>query len=221
MRKEPLKSFIVDHLKNLLHVSVDKLKYFFSYLDRSKTNCLNHQQAHFCNTIRSFLRMEPKIRFQQQNYVGEIYDLEIEGDGYCTSGAMIQKDFKISIENPSWQQASYLYIPDLFFQQINRDCEWQNLKPASNIWQEIIQTQITFGKPSIICIDRNKNECVSGDTRILTYHGIVPISSKKDEIVSVWNGTRFTDVMIVRTGQEKKFLKIHFSNGIYGTTQKN
>jgi ribonucleotide reductase alpha subunit len=43
---------------------------------------------------------------------------------------------------------------------------------------------------------------------------VVPISSKKDEIVSVWNGTRFTDVMIAQTGHEKQFLKIHFSNGL-------
>lgn len=213
MRKEPLTSFIDDHLKNLLHISVDKLKYFFSYLDRSNTNRFNHQQAHFCYTIRSLLGIDP-VHFQKQTYVGEIYDLDVEGDGYCTSGAMIQKDFKISIGNHLWQHASYLYVPDLFFQQINRDCEWENQKPVSDIWQDIIQTQIALGKPSIICIDRNKNECVSGDTRILTYHGIVPISSKRDEIVSVWNGTRFTDVMITRTGHEKKFLKMHLSNGL-------
>lgn len=214
MRKESLMSFIDDHLRNMLHVSVDKLKYFFSYLDRSNTIRFNHQQAHFFYTIRSFLENEQSNCFQKQNYVGDVYDLDVEGDGYCTSGAMIQKDYKVSIENSNWHQASYLYVPDLFFQQINRHCEWEHERQVNDIWQQVIHAQLATGKPSILCIDRNKNECVSGDTRILTYHGVVPIYSKKDDIVSVWNGTRFTDVMITRTGHEKKFLKIHFSNGM-------
>jgi len=212
IQKGPLRSFIANHLKNLLYISAHKLRYFFSYLDRAGSNRLNHEQSHFCNTLRSFLMEETVI--QKQNYIGEIYDLEIEGGGFCTAAAMVQKDFKTAIGNQSWQQASYLYIPDRFFQHINRECEWDNKRQVSDMWQEIIASQIQTGQPSILCEDRNKNECVSGDTRILTRNGIVAISSKKDEIVSVWNGTHFTDVMITRTGNEKKFLRIHLSNGL-------
>lgn len=212
IKKEPLLSFIGNHLKDLLHISIHKLKYFFSYLDRAGSNRLSHEQSHFCNTLRSFLMEETII--QRQNYIGEIYDLDMEGDGFCTAAAMVQKDFKTAIGNQSWQQASYLYIPDRFFNYINRDCEWDNQRQVSDMWQEIVATQVQTGKPSILCDDRNKNECVSGDTRILTRNGIVTISSKKDEIVSVWNGSHFTDVMITRTGHEKKFLRIHLSNGL-------
>ena len=209
-QKHVLTVFIDKQLHQLLHICRNKLQYFFSYLDRKKKNCLSHTQFHFCNTLRSFLHMDNTQR--QLNYVGDIYDIDMEGDGFCTSNAIVKKDFKVGLDSRHLPGVSLLYLSDSFFQQINR--EGSHEQNVSEIWQDIVSSQIHSGKPSIICVDRNKNECVSGDTRILTHDGVVPISSKKDEIVSVWNGTHFTDVMITRTGCEKKFLKIHLSNGL-------
>jgi hypothetical protein len=212
IKKDILTEFINQCVFDLLYISVEKLKYFFSYIDRVNNGQirLDHKQSHFCDTLRFFINRENN-NIQQHNYIGDIYDIEVEGDGFCTSQTIIKKDFKVSIENRNLDNFSYLYIPDVFFQKINiEDGENQ----TSKVWQEIVRDQLKNGKPSIVCVDRNKNECVSGDTRILTYNGIVSISSKKDEIVSVWNGTHFTDVMITQTGYEKKFLKFHFSNGM-------
>jgi ribonucleotide reductase alpha subunit/uncharacterized protein YqgQ len=220
VQKEALTLFINQHLKNLLYVSRDKMKYFFSYLDRVEQNRLDHEQSHFCNAIRFFLENEDDhLGIQKHHYIGDIYDIDIDGDSFCTPGAIVKKDFNVSLENRHMKGAAYLYVPDLFFQKINiaTDSQWEGTKEVSDIWQEIVQSQIQYGKPSIICVDRNKNECVSGDTRILTNNGIVPISSKKDEIISVWNGGHFTDVMITRTGHEKKFLNVYFSNGMHLT----
>lgn len=55
---------------------------------------------------------------------------------------------------------------------------------------------------------------VAGHTRILTRQGIVPISSRKDEIVSVWNGEVFVDTMIREMGGVSKSFRIHFSHGL-------
>jgi len=212
IKKDILNEFINQHVFDLLYISVEKLKYFFSYIDRANCNQirLDHKQSHFCSTLRYFINKEKKD-IQQQNYIGDIYDIEIEGDGFCTPHTIIKKDFKVGIENRNLDNISYLHVPDVFFQKINID-DGEN--QTSKVWQEIVSDQLKNGKPSIICADRNKNECVSGDTRILTYNGVVPISSKKDEMVSVWNGTHFTDVMVTKTGYEKKFLNIHFSNGM-------
>lgn len=55
---------------------------------------------------------------------------------------------------------------------------------------------------------------VAGHTRVLTRHGIITISSKKDEIVSVWNGEVFVDTMIKEVGSVSMSYRIHFSNGV-------
>lgn len=218
-QKDVLEDFIDQCIHNLLFISTDKLKHFFCYLERETNNScpsrLTHKQALRCNHTKSILRtMCPLNKY---DYMGEIYDIELEeGNSFCTTQTIVQKNVKKEIT--SWEQQEnipYIYTPDTFFQKINMfNGECDNGRQASDIWDDILHSQIQTGQPSLICIDRNKDECVSGDTRILTRNGVIPISSKKDEIVSVWNGTHFIDVYITRTGDEKRFIKVHFSNGM-------
>jgi hypothetical protein len=185
---EALTHFIDQCLENLLFLAHDKLAYFFSYLDRELPR-LTPSQARACNRARSLLG--PAHPTKTFPYMGEVYDVELgSGDSFCTTHTIVHKHEK-------------LYLPDHFFQTI-----------PSPAWEEILHSQAQYGRPSLVCVDRNRDECVSGDTRILTLQGVVPISSKKDEIVSVWNGSHFMDVLITRTGDEKRFLQIHFSNGM-------
>lgn len=215
IQKNILENLIDEWLCKLPHVSIDKLRYFFSYMDKqTQKKRLTHEQAYLCNNTRSLLNVKPHLK--RYNYIGDIYNIEIEGgDNFCTTQTIISKKIKMNVENHLTNNVSHLYVPDHFFQNINLvDGLWGGVKQASDIWENVIQSQIKNGNPSIICIDRNKGECVSGDTRILTFNGVIPISTKKDEMVSVWNGSHFIDVIITCTGDKKRFLKIYFSNGM-------
>lgn len=215
IQKNILENLVDKWLHKMQHVSIEKLKYFFSYMNKqTKTNRLTHEQAFLCDNIRSLL--ERGTHLKKYNYMGEVYDIEIGGgNNFCTTQTIICKQIKMDVGGELSGDVSHLYVPDHFFQKINLiDGLWDGVRQASDIWDEVVQSQIKHGKPSIICVDRNKGECVSGDTRILTYNGVVRISTKKDEMVSVWNGSHFIDVVITCTGDKKRFLKIHFSNGM-------
>lgn len=200
INKNALDMFIQTLTKNLLSIQINKLIYFSSYLDRY-SNYL--RMIPLCHSVYCFVKQEKFLT--QTEYNGNIYDIEIQGDSFCTTQSVIQKKIKTSIENTNWNNISDLYIPNVFFQ-----------KPTIFLptWKEILKSQLTKGQPSLIFIDSHKNECVSGDTRILTQSGVVSISSKKDEMVSIWNGSSFINVLIQQTGNEKRFLKILFSNGM-------
>ena len=216
VQKDILMRFIEKCLDDLLYVSPIKLRYFFSYIDRKSIIYPDKKKIQYLDVIRALMGCKDIITIEQHNYIGDVYDMEIEGEGYCTPYAVVKKHFKTCIRERDREGVSYVCIPDQFFQKINlsTESEWEKGKQTSDVWFEIMRSQIQYGKPSVLCIDRNNNECVSGDMRILTYNGVIPISSKKDEFVSVWNGEHFTDVMITQTGSDKKFLKIHFSNGL-------
>lgn len=201
-----LHAFVSKCISYLLFISTERLLYFFSCLERTRPRMwrLDLTEQGFVHALHSLVRA--KTRPTLKDYVGDIYQIEVEnGSGFCAVHAMIRCDRKIPLTE--WMRgcgASHVRVPDSFFQK-----DFPN-----DLWEEMITSQLTHGTPSLILTDRNKNECVSGDTRILTRQGILPIATKKDEMVSVWNGADFEDVMVMQTGQEKKFLKLSFSNGM-------
>jgi ribonucleotide reductase beta subunit family protein with ferritin-like domain len=56
--------------------------------------------------------------------------------------------------------------------------------------------------------------CVSPDTRILTESGYFPIGTLEDKVVKVWNGEEFSEVTVVKTGDNDKLLHVTLSNGM-------
>lgn len=100
---------------------------------------------------------------------------------------------------------------------------------ARDLWRKIIHTQIETGMPFLLHIDavnrksnqRNKgyigqsNLCVSGDTKILTDRGEVPIVSLKDRLVNVWNGEQWSPVTVKQTGSNENLLRVTLSSGRY------
>lgn len=194
-----LDKFVQTLMEKLLFLSHDKLTYFSSYLDRYPTYLSMNP---YCYSIYCFLKQEKVVK--QQEYKGIIYNVEIQGSSFCTTQSVIHKKIKTTLDNlHHWENISELYVPDVLFHGA-----------SDPRWETITSSQWKTGKPSLVLIDSHRNECVSGDTRILTNQGVVTISSKKDEMVSVWNGKEFQNVMIQQTGEEKKFLKIFFSNGM-------
>lgn len=55
--------------------------------------------------------------------------------------------------------------------------------------------------------------CVAGDTRILTEEGYIPIRELVDENVSVWNGKKWSDVLVEYTGIDELY-KVVLNNGM-------
>ena len=57
------------------------------------------------------------------------------------------------------------------------------------------------------------NLCVAPETMILTDHGEIAISTRRDKVVKVWNGHQFTPVIVRLTGMDKPLLRVVFDNG--------
>lgn len=101
---------------------------------------------------------------------------------------------------------------------------------ARDLWQRILETRMRTGEPYLCFIDTcNKqmpqwqkvkglkitqsNLCVTGDTRILTAKGNIPIRDLQGERVSVWNGHEFSNVLVIRTGVDQELMRVTVSDG--------
>ena len=94
-----------------------------------------------------------------------------------------------------------------------------------NRWEEILYIRMTTGKGYFTKIDtmnRNKaqtfknlnlkvhasNLCVAPETMILTDRGYETISDLEGQDVTVWNGKEWSNVKVVKTGVDKKLIKV-------------
>jgi ribonucleotide reductase alpha subunit len=98
---------------------------------------------------------------------------------------------------------------------------------AQDLWNQIITSQMETGTPYMLYKDtinahnnqsnlgtiKSSNLCVSGDTLILTNEGEIPIQSVVDQLVSVWNGEKWSLTTVRKTGENQQLLEITFSNG--------
>lgn len=98
---------------------------------------------------------------------------------------------------------------------------------AIDLWYHILESQIETGMPFMLYKDsanrksnqknlgtiKSSNLCVAPETKILTDVGYKIISELKNKKVKVWNGEQFSEVIVKKTGTNKKLLKISFSNG--------
>lgn len=106
---------------------------------------------------------------------------------------------------------------------------------AVDLWYHILECQIETGMPYMLYKDhanrksnqRNlgtikcSNLCVAPETKILTDEGYQVISEMVDKKVKVWNGNEFSEVMVKKTGNDRKLLKVTFSNGSFVECTEN
>lgn len=83
---------------------------------------------------------------------------------------------------------------------------------AINFYNEVQVPEIRNLYASQIQIEAIHSECVTGDTIILTERGYLPIGELKGQSIEVWNGHRWSEVLIEITGI-KEIYDVYLSDG--------
>jgi len=98
---------------------------------------------------------------------------------------------------------------------------------ASELLNQIAKERLETGRIYIMHIDNvnehstfkervtTSNLCVAPETLLLTKDGHIPIRELENEIVSVWNGKQWSKTQVVKTGVNKKLVKVILSDGKY------
>mgnify|MGYP003635086356 CR=1 FL=1 len=60
---------------------------------------------------------------------------------------------------------------------------------------------------------KQSNLCVAPETQVMTKDGYVPIAELEGESLDVWNGFEWSNVDVVKTGEDKKLLKVTTTSG--------
>lgn len=98
---------------------------------------------------------------------------------------------------------------------------------ARDIWLSILTSQIETGTPYIVYKDaankksnqknlgtiRSSNLCVAPETEILTKDGYFPICELEGKEIEVWNGNKWSNTKVIKTGENQELITISFSNG--------
>jgi ribonucleotide reductase alpha subunit len=101
--------------------------------------------------------------------------------------------------------------------------------PAQKLWFKILDAQIETGTPYIVYKDavnekcnqknlgiiKSSNLCVAPETYILTDEGHKQISTLVDKTVRVWNGDKWSETTVRKTGEKQKLIKVTFTNSQY------
>lgn len=86
---------------------------------------------------------------------------------------------------------------------------------AINFYNEIQIPEVRNLYATQIQIESIHGECVAPETKILTDKGYITIKEYENEYVNVWNGKEWSNnILIKKTGQNRKLLKVVLSNGI-------
>jgi ribonucleoside-diphosphate reductase alpha chain len=98
---------------------------------------------------------------------------------------------------------------------------------ARDLWFKIMDSQMETGTPYLLYKDacnkksnqqnlgviKSSNLCVSPETFILTDKGCFQIRELEGQCVNVWNGEKWSNTTILKTGQAQKLVTVHLSNG--------
>ncbi len=116
---------------------------------------------------------------------------------------------------------------DNIYEQAEKEGKFVKQIKAREVWKEILHSQQETGLPYIAYKDsinsksnqmnigliRSSNLCVSGDIKILTTDGHIPIIQLQDKEVELWNGLEWSKATIRKTGENQKLIEVALSNG--------
>jgi len=115
---------------------------------------------------------------------------------------------------------------ELYYKYVKEEKYVKKIK-AVELYQKILESQIETGMPYMCYKDaankksnqknlgtiKSSNLCVAPETKILTDKGYFEIKTLEDQNVNIWNGKEFSNVKIIKTGENQKLIKVNFSNG--------
>ena len=118
-----------------------------------------------------------------------------------------------------------LEFENLYYKYVSEEKYVKKIK-ARELYKKITECQFETGMPYMMYKDtinarsnqqnlgtiKNSNLCVAPETEILTDKGYLKIGDLKNKKVNVWNGYKFSEVIIRQTGIKQKLLKVNFSN---------
>jgi len=152
-------------------------------------------------------------------------------------GLWIPDLFMKQVENDDvW----YLFSPDIapklnslygeefetYFWKLVEEEKYTKKIKAQELYTKILECQFESGIPYMLYKDaankksnqknlgtiKNSNLCVAPETKILTQKGEFEIQHFENYLTSIWNGHQWSDVIVRKTGENQKLIKITFSN---------
>ena len=98
---------------------------------------------------------------------------------------------------------------------------------ARDLWFKILDSQMETGTPYLLYKDaannksnqknlgtiKSSNLCVAPETKILTNRGYYEIKSLVNQKVNIWNGDDFSEVTVLKTGENQELIEIETSDG--------
>jgi len=98
---------------------------------------------------------------------------------------------------------------------------------AQKLWFKVLDSQIETGTPYLLYKDaankksnqknvgtiKSSNLCVAPETYILTDKGQQQIHTLVGQEVNVWNGEKWSNTKVMKTGENQRLLTVHVSNG--------
>lgn len=116
---------------------------------------------------------------------------------------------------------------DELYTRYEREGRGKRTVRAQALWFKILDTQMETGTPYLLYKDpanaksnqqnlgtiKSSNLCVAPETYILTQKGQYQISELAGQTVNVWNGTKWSQTTITKTGEHQRLVTVHLSNG--------
>ena len=113
------------------------------------------------------------------------------------------------------------------YEKYEREKRYIKQIDAQKLWFQICNSQIETGTPYLLYKDsinnksnqknvgtiKSSNLCVSGETNILTDEGEIEIEKCVNRYVNIWNGNRYSNVLVKKTCEMTQLMRVIFNTG--------
>lgn len=114
------------------------------------------------------------------------------------------------------------------------ECKGRKTVKARDLWFQVLDAQMETGTPYLVYKDaankksnqqnvgtiKSSNLCVAPETTILTDKGHVEIKSLEGQRINVWNGHEYSNVEIMKTGENQELIDVYTTDGCKLTCTK-
>jgi len=113
------------------------------------------------------------------------------------------------------------------YTKYEREGRGKKTMPARDLWFQVLDAQMETGTPYILYKDacneksnqknlgtiKSSNLCVAPETLVLTDQGHVEIKDICGQMVTVWNGVEWSNVLVKKTGENQPLIEVKTSDG--------